>query len=289
MAVSFGVFCAEPQSACEKKPLSLGQNIVIGGLAGAAEVAFPGQSLTFAMNLSLKNAQQAVLKPEFKKERFKLASSYQGFAANALGQMPITAMQNGVKAYGSELLKSAQQDRPLSDAQNAGISFSAGVAGALIDTPSNAVQLFLQDKTRNAGKSTLQACRELGAKSFRGFMPNAFFKEGPFTLGYQMLSPKGKQIARDYVGDTFIATALGGSATGVFIAVVTQPGAVLRHAMQSDFSSEQSLSTWQTARKICREHGYKGLFTGLPQRGVRVALAIQLYGFYITTLEGCMA
>lgn len=259
----------------ELKPLTLGQNIVLGGVVGAAEVAFPGQPLSYAMNQAMK------------KEPFVFSKSYAGFAANAGGQMPITAVQKAVQALGTDLV-STSQGAPLSDWQNAGVSYAAGVAGAVIDTPSNAVQLYQQNKA-NAGKNMVQALQALGSKSFRGFAPNAFMKEGPFAVGYQMLAGKGKEVAHHCgVTNNLAAVAVGGAAAGVFTAVVTHPGAVMRNKMQNDPHATTYTTLWQTAKKVFQEEGVRGFFKGLPQRGTRVAVAVPLYVGYTTGLEHLM-
>ena len=270
---------AETQNSEKHKPLSLRQSIVVGGLVGAAEVTFPGQPLSYAMNLAIKNS--ALVKSD--QLPFVLTNSYQGFATNALGQMPITAVQKGIQAKGTEWIK-ASQNCELSDLQNAGVSYVAGIGGALIDTPSNAMQLYMQNAA-NAGKNMRQAFAELGKKSMRGFTANAVLKEGPFAVGYQMLAPKGTKLAEAYVGDNVAATVLGGVTAGVVTAVVTHPGAVIRNKMQGDLEGTAYPTMLKTASKICKEDGPRALFSGLKQRGARIAIAIPLYVAYSNALS----
>ncbi|MCX5923826.1 MAG: hypothetical protein NTZ68_00150 [Candidatus Dependentiae bacterium] len=273
----FMAFCAVTTfgaypSQEKQRPLTLAESTVIGGVVGAAEVALPGQILSYGMNKAIK------------KEKFVWRDSYKGFAANAVGQMPITAVQKVVQVKGSQYIE-VLQGCPLSDGQKVGVSFASGIGGAFIDTPSNAVQLYLQDKS-NSGKSTWRAVKELKRQCFRGFASNAFIKEGPFAVGYQFLAPKGTQAALQYVEIPEVATAFGGAAAGVFTAVLTQPGAVLRNKMQNDTAGTTYRATWQTVQKILKEEGWKGLFTGLKQRGTRVAFAVPLYVMYGAALEG---
>ncbi|MFA5999282.1 MAG: MC/SLC25 family protein [Candidatus Babeliales bacterium] len=258
----------------KQRPLTLAESVVIGGVVGAAEVALPGQILSYGMNKSIK------------KESFVWRDSYKGFAANAFGQMPITAVQCAIKTKGTQYVE-ASQGSSLCDGQKVAISFTSGVGGALIDTPSNAVQLYLQDKS-NAGKNTWQALKRLKRQCFRGFAPNAFIKEGPFAVGYQFLAPKGTQAVLQYVDNPLVATAFGGAAAGVVTAVVTQPGVVLRNKMQNDIAGATYTATWQTIKKILKEEGFKGFYAGLKQRGTRVAIAVPLYVVYGAALEAQM-
>jgi hypothetical protein len=117
--------------------------------------------------------------------------------------------------------------------------------------------------------------------------------EGPFTLGYQMFAPRCTQAVQNHVDSKFAATALGGSMAGILTAIVTHPGAVIRNKMQGDlFDSRFQGSPYptmdQTIQKIYKESGYKGFFTGLKQRGARVAVAVPLYVAYTNILEGWM-
>ncbi|AXK60363.1 MC/SLC25 family protein [Candidatus Chromulinivorax destructor] len=261
----------EDQSS-EKRPLSLSESIVIGGVVGCLEVAFPGQILVYAMNQKID------------KKPFVLSNSYKGFSAHAGGQMPITAMQKVVQVKGSDLLEK-WQDRPLSIKQKIAISCCAGIAGAIIDTPCNAVQLFLQ-KEANAGKNIGDACKELSMKScFKGFTANALLKEAPFAIAYQTSAPQAIEIAKEYVGDNLFAQAIGGSIVGVATAVGTQPGAVIRNRMSNDPHGVLYTSTLQTVQKIYKEEGAQAFFRGLSARGPRVGIAIPLYVMYGTAME----
>lgn len=253
------------------RPLTLKESIAVGGVVAVAEIVVPGQPLSNAMNCAINPTQK--FRP------------YRGFAVNVGGQMPIVAVQKAVQTKGAQFVESMQQNQPLADWQKVGISSLAGVSGAVIDTPSNAVQLY-QQKLGNEHKSFVQACKELGFKGLRrGYTANACLKEAPFTVGYQVLGPLGKKIVGQYVDNDFASTALGGSCAGVVTAVVTHPGAVIRNKMQGDLAKTVYKSTVQTAQKIYREEGAIGFFRGLPARGTRVACAIPLYVGYSQALE----
>lgn len=243
----------------QDRPLTLEQSIFIGSAVGAAEVALPGHLLSYAMNVRIEGTP------------FVRSQMYKGILANIVGQMPITAVQKVVQVKGSQLLQKFQQ-HPLSERQKYGMSFLAGVCGALIDTPCNAIQLYLQDPG-NAKKNTWQAGRALGSRSFRGFAPNAFLKEGPFAVGYQVLAPKGKEIAQQYIDNDICATVAGGAPAGVFVASITQTGAVMRNKMQKDPHSLQYITLLQTVHKIVLQQGRQGLIQGIYERGGRVAVA----------------
>jgi hypothetical protein len=257
------VYSSDVDTQSAKKSLTFTQSVVVGGLVGAAEVALPGQMLSYAMNRAVE------------KKPFVLRNSYAGFVMNAGAQMPTVAVQTVVKTTLSE----ADGCDSHSLAKAAGVSYVAGVAGALVDTPANAVQLYMQNLD-NAGKTTLQACRALGKRAFRGFSANAFCKEAPFAVGYQVLAGKCDELVGLYVGKGLVSAALGGTVAGVVTAVATQPGAVVRNKMQADVTGAKYPTTWHAFKKVVHEEGARALWRGLPQRGARVMVAVPLYTGY---------
>jgi Mitochondrial carrier protein len=256
----------------QDRSLTLTESIFVGGLAGAGEVILPGQMLSYATNCAIK------------KEKFIVSQSYRGFSVNALGEMPIFAIQKSVQVQGYKLLEQQKQQQ-LSGAEKVAISFIAGVVSAVIDTPSSAVQIYLQE-VQHAKKSSIQVCKELGVKkSFRGFTAGALLKEGPFAVGYQILAPEGKKLAQQYYCDNFTATIIGGVAAGVFTGFVTHPGLVIRNTMQIDREKTIYTTTLQTGKKIIKEQGMQGFYKGFTQRGVRIAVAVPLYVAYTDLVE----
>jgi len=247
----------------QSRELTFCESIMIGGTVGAAEVAFPGQPLSYAMNQAING------------QPLNWRRAYNGVFANAIGQMPITALQKVVQTEGTKHVQGSQSE-PLSMTQKAAISYLAGIAGALIDTPSNAIQLYQQDPN-NGNKNIWQAIQALGRKNYRGFWANALIKEGPFAVGYQVLAGKGKTIAQEYTDNQEIASIAGGVAAGVVTAAITQPGAVIRNKMQVE---ETNVITG-----ILRNEGFAGFYKGLRARGARIMCAIPLYAIYSSYLE----
>jgi hypothetical protein len=254
------------------RPLTPLEKTAVGGVVGAAEVVLPGQLLSYLMNCKIKG------------EKFVARLAYNGCAVNALGQMPITAVQMGAQSGLSKLVQNHQQ-KDLSDTQKLAVSYGAGVSGALIDTPSNAVQLYLQNAA-NSSKNTWQAMKALGKNCYKGFLPNALLKEGPFAVGYQILGTKGKNLVAPYVGDNMGAVALGGAGAGVLTAVLTQPGAVIRNTMQANPNAYPTLKS--AVQNICKQQGVGALWKGLVPRGTRIAIAVPLYVAYTQKLEDLM-
>lgn len=260
------------------RPLSLVQSCMVGAFTGAAEVVFPGQVLAYRMNQAIK------------KEPFVLAHSYRGFTANVLGGMSIVGAQKIVETKAAHIVELVQGDK-LSRNQNNAIFYMAGVVGALIDTPCNAAQLSLQESS-NVGSNLAKEARKLGSKSLRGFAPNAFIKEGPFVVAYQTFVGPAEACAAQYIDNPSAVKVVGGLGAGVFTAVITQPGAVLCNTMQGDLFKPNGGKLYRTAQQtaldIIKQDGARGLFCGLTQRGVRIAIAVPLYAAYSTALESHM-
>lgn len=241
---------------------------------------FPAQPLTHAI-IKKEGIATSACKP--------LSVTLSTTALQRLWQAPITTLQKTAQIKTFTWLQSNQNAQgKSSDWQKAGSAFLAGASGALIETPFSSIQLYSQ----NTACPSRSIFSELGFKgSFRGLVPNAVLKEGPFAIGYQFLAPKLKSLMLPYfntdsskINDS-IATAVGGAAAGLITAIATQPGTVMCSKMQSDLEKNIYKSSWQTAKKIYLDEGVSGFFRGLLQRSSRAAIAVPLCVAYASTLE----
>jgi len=257
----------------EQRPLTLTESCAVGAFAAAGEVVFPGQILTYGMNQAIKG------------HHFVPENCYRGFTANAIGEMPIGAAQKIVQTMLSAYTESSQQEE-LSVAQKMLISYLAGVAGACIDTPSSMIQLYVQDDL-HAKKTFWRAAIELRSKAFRGFLPNAFIKEGIFCCGYQSLATQTEKLVGNYTDNQPTQKIIGGIGAGLITAMLTQPGAVLRNKMQNELlRPNQQLSTLsETITNHYKTEGLRGFWKGFRQRGSRITIAVPLYSAYSNFLE----
>lgn len=271
----FSSFCGFIVCDEKERPLTFFESSFIGAATASSEVVLPGQILSYGMNQAIKG------KP------FVFKNSYRGFAANAIGEMPVGAIQRMVQATLSTSLIQSSDEKP-SFCKKAIISYMAGIAGALVDTPSNMMQIYKQDD-KHAHKSMRQIARELKLKSFRGFVPNAFIKEGVFCFGYQALAPQAEEIVENYTNNQVIKKTVGGIGAGIITAAITQPGAVLRTKMQDGAinlrAKSASSTTLQVASDIFKKEGLSGFFKGFLQRGTRIAIAVPLYAAYSSFFE----
>ena len=260
--------------ASTDRPLTLTESAFAGGLAGAGEVIMPGHVLSVLMNRRID--------PKLANRPITLSQLHKGGFTNAVAQFPITAVVNAVNVKGLQVVESLQK-KPLSQGQEVCMALVSGVAGGVVDTVSNGIQLY-QQKPENAGKNAFQVFTELAGKRLRGSTPNSC-KEAKFALAWIMGAKKGEDLAKEYVDNPKHAKYLGGAGVGALTAVATHPWAVLRNKMQGDFSKEIYTTTLQTAQKVYEQEGVQGLFRGLPQRGLRVAIAVPLYAKYKEVLE----
>jgi len=258
-----------------ERPLSAVEGFAVGAAVAGAEVILPGQIFAYGMNRAIN------------KKPFVPSHCYRGFPAHIGSMVPVGAAQKMVLTAGAEEIEH-RQGRPLSWLQKACVAYMAGVAGSVIDTPLNAVQLGLQDEAF-AGKKSRDVMRSLGRNMARGWAPNAFMKEGPFVVGYGMLAAEGEQFMHKYTDNTATAKVVGGVGAGVVTAMLTQPGACLRTRMQADLFDPKCRapykSTMQTARDIIKAEGVAGLWGGWKQRSLRMVFAVPLYAAYTSFLE----
>src|SRR5271170_3127209 len=76
------------------------KDIIKGSLMGFAEVAFPGQILSYGMNRAIDG------KP------FRVTQSYRGFWPHALGEMPITVIQTVARSQAERALRAYEHAGP---------------------------------------------------------------------------------------------------------------------------------------------------------------------------------
>lgn len=245
-----------------KKTLNFIQNVAVGSAVGMAEVAFPGQPLSYMANMVVQ------------KKPIELMHSYKGGFANGIGIAPITAIQKVTNAQTTQWIKTAQGAN-LSDVQKVGVGFGAGVAGAFAATPQEAVSLYQQNHNTNAS----QAAKNLKWSAWRGFTPTAT-RDGLFCAGYQAVEPIMQNMAKSAMGDNKLASVTGSISAGVVTAVASQPFSVVKTLMQGDQHKTQYTTTLDTASQVYSRDGVQGLFKGGIARGTRVAIAIPLYAMY---------
>ncbi len=258
----------EKQKKVELTPL---ESIAIGSAAGLTEVLFPGQPLTYCMNIAILKKTKGLEKPV----TFNARHMYRGFFANAGGMAPTTALQTVVRMEGEKLLRSGSSEE-LSAFQKLALAFTAGVTSAAAATPSESIPVYQQlAGTQGVAKSTSQAFNELKGKAWRGFFPTAF-RDGLFTVGYGALAPLAGKAFEEQVGESTVAKLAAGAATGTVIALATQPCAVIKTALQGDPLRQKYQGSFDAASSLYRTEGMRGLFSGLSARCARITFAIPL-------------
>lgn len=252
----------ERRESLDVKP-TLGQNIVIGSLTGVTEVAVSGQVLTYMAN-------QIIDKKALSKNPMDY---YRGSLVNAAGMAPITAIQKVGNTYGQASIRS-WQGQELSDMQKTGVAFLAGAASALAATPSESIPVYMQ-QPENMGISTMQATKNLGLKSLRGFWPTAG-RDGFFTVGYLELAHIVQEKSQAICGESAVVKVGSGIGAGLVTAVVTHPCAVIKTKLQKDPHSKVYKNSLDVMRRVYAEDGLRGFTKGLSARGTRVTIAIPL-------------
>lgn len=223
MIVTSVSFTARGGDFQKKRSLSMFESVLVGSAAGATEVAFAGQPLSYRANmLSLK--QSCSTNP---------VHWYKGFSVSLAGMAPITALQKVGRVTGERFLQ-ARQDESLSDAQKLSVACLAGAAAATVATPSEAVPVYMQCMEKaGTPKTSMQAFKELKLQVWRGFSLTAG-RDGLFTMGYGSLAALAKARATQAYGDSPVVSVGSGALTGGAIAVATQPLAVVKTMLQGD-------------------------------------------------------
>jgi hypothetical protein len=254
---------------------TLAQHIIVGGAAGVTEVAIMGQITSYLMNQKIQGKSIAKNPLHW----------YRGGLVNAASMAPITAIQKATDAYIRAHMKTKQRQE-LSSMQKMTAAFVAGATGALVSTPTEAIPVYMQ-KPENIKKTVLQASKDLKILAWRGLSATAM-RDGLFTIGYMALAPIMQEKAEAIMGQSPASTVVGGIGGGLLTALITQPFAVVKTALQADPYSALHKNSFNAIRKIYAKEGLKGFFKGLTARGARIMVAIPVLTkageFYTTAL-----
>jgi hypothetical protein len=276
-ACTFTCFAFATLSEAEKKsrPLSVVENILVGGTAGAMEVTVGHPFLKLGNDLIRGMPLMSCVRNAVKDPK----AVYTGYGVNVGSMIPITAVQTVVEGtlHGR-----------CSDVNAATV---AGAVSGLVSGPAELFMIQQQVAQQYAAQQNMVGKKGNSASFFnvaqsivnkhgvaglgRGFMPTAT-RDAIFTLGYCVMASR----VAEYMGvdpqDKMKSAVLGGVPAGILTGVASHPFTVIRACMQADMDQKKYTTMADTIKTIWLEQGAKGFFTSLGLRTARVTLAIPL-------------
>lgn len=241
-----------------------------GIFAGAIE-AWVTNPLT-VIKFQVQKKQSWILKPW---------AYYNGVIPNALGIMPITAIQVGI----TESIKSTVFENQPTVMQQAGAAFVAGAISSGVAC-STEMMMLLKNENPKTHLSVLLK-EQFKTKGFSGFFVGQLatvLREGPFSVALLVLQPWIKDLLHEQGLNDSTATLVSGSISGVSAAFFTHPFDSIKTKMQLESiykSPYQKTGLFKTAQGMSLLNFCQGFWA----RGANTALSIVVMAHVLAWLK----
>lgn len=248
-----------------EKKLSTIENYAIGALTGLAEVLVTNPF--FVIKTKMQQKKSWLLTP---------MAYYHGAMTNALGFMPITAIQVGAK---KGIESRVFNDQP-TYIQQIGTSYIAGVLSSCISCPVEMIMILQNNHPKTSLPKLLNW--QFKTKGVSGFFVGQLatsFREGGFSVCFLVAPPVIKLKLKSYGLDDTSSNILSGVSSGIIATVMTQPVDSIKTKQQS--SADSKLGFFKTARNMT----ISTLFKGSIARGSSLILSITLMDWAKEQLE----
>ena len=248
-----------------EKKLSAIENYAVGAFTGLAEVLVTNP--LFVIKTKMQQNKPWILTP---------AAYYKGAAANALGFMPITAIQVGANKW----IQSTLFNNHPTYVQQVGAAFTAGVLSSFISCPVEKVMTLQNDHPKTNLSSLLKG--HLQAKGLSGFFVGQLatsLREGGFSIFFLATPPVIKSKLKSHGLNDTSSSIIAGVSSGMVATLVTQPADTIKTCQQS--AVDPSLGFFKTAKSMA----IPTLFKGIVARSSSVILSITLMDWVKGHLE----
>lgn len=248
-----------------EKKLSTIENYTIGALTGLAEVLVTNPF--FVVKTKIQQNKSWLLTP---------TAYYKGATANALGFMPITAIQVGVNQW----IQSRVFNNHPTYMQQIGAAFTAGVLSSFISCPVEMIMTLQNDNPKYRVATLLNS--QLKTKGISSFFTGQFatsLREGGFSIFFLAAPPVIKSKLKSHGLDDTSSSILAGVSSGMAATLVTQPVDTIKTTQQS--AIDVNIGFFKTAKSI----PIPKLFKGILARSSSVILSITLMDWVKGQLE----
>lgn len=248
-----------------EKKLSTIENYAIGALTGLVEVLVTNPF--FVVKTKMQQNKSWLLTPN---------AYYKGVAVNALGFMPITAIQVGANQW---IQSKIFQHHP-TYMQQVGAAFTAGVVSSFVSCPVEKIMILQNEHPKMSVPKLLNW--QLQTKGLSGFFVGQLatsLREGGFSVFFLAAPPMIKSKLKSHGLDDALSSILAGVSSGIAATIITQPADTIKTIQQS--AGDSSLGFFKTAKTMTQ----RALFKGIVARIGSLVLSITLMDWVKGQLE----
>ncbi|MDP3704882.1 MAG: MC/SLC25 family protein [Legionellaceae bacterium] len=248
-----------------EKKLSTIENYAIGALSGLAEVLVTNPF--FVVKTKMQQNKSWLLTP---------TAYYKGSTANALGFMPITAIQVGANKW----IQSRIFNNHPTYMQQVGSAFTAGVLSSFVSCPVERIMILQNDHPKTSVSNLLSW--QLKTKGLSGFFVGQLatsLREGGFSVFFLAVLPVIKSKLKSDGLDDASSSVLAGVSSGIALTLITQPVDTIKTTQQSAVDSNLGFF------KIAKNMTTPTLFKGIVARSSSLVLSITLMDWVKGQLE----
>jgi len=251
----------------EQPDITLTQSVVIGSVAGAAEV------LINHPLWSIKTIMQSL--PKGASLPFTPLTWYRGIIPNTISMAPITAMQVGLD-NGFQKVFFAHSTKP-SNYQLIMSAFVAGAGSAVLSCPTEMIMSHQTNATPDFYGAARYIIKERGMRALFTSLPATAMRESLFTVFFLAATPMFKTKIQPYWHNDMAATFAAGTIAGVCASLLTQ-GADTIKTVQQKADLSRPIDFFAAARQVYATQNIYGFFRGGLPRVARVASAVAIMG-----------
>lgn len=250
---------------------TVAQSIVIGSVAGAAEVLV--NHPLWSIKTRIQCGDTFTLNPSM---------LYRGILANTVSMVPITALQVGLNRGIQNFFFNNTTE--LYNYQRITCAFVAGVGASGVSCSTEMIMTYQGQTGASFYAAANQLIKQNGWRCLLTGLPATAIREGLFTSFFLAGTPILKTKIQPYFTNDYVATLAAGIGAGVGATLASQGVDTLKTNQQTA-RVIRPVGLKEAAKKLYVTNGIQGFFKGGVPRGGRVVSAVTLMGLVNEKME----
>ena len=271
----------------ENQDISMKRSIFIGATAGVAEILI--NHPLWVMKTRRQCSYSFTLNP------FIL---YKGITYHAFSETLLAIFQIATSIQLEQKLKNNQNFEPFfhQNTFNSGALMGSLIGGGLSGFITGPTELIMTQQQKNAitnknmytndfSKIINLITKDYGYKRLFLGSPCTAIRESLYTCGFFTGTPIVARKLDKHLNNKTLSSSISGAITGILSAIVTHPFDTIKSIQQDAAFRTVKLHAFEAAKAIYNKNGYKGFFSGIGERSLRVASATAVIGTVIEKMK----